>query len=151
LTGRILVVALDHVESELLPVFDHLVDDRLQLGELVDVVAVGLGHSFDGGGAVRAELEPHHLGLHSGPQVHAGSSLELLLDAAQVSAAVGREHLARSFTVLAVAEARAPHAGDPGIPGQHLESLRLRDPDKLPSLGAVADVVPVAVDEEVGR
>ena len=149
LAGRVLVIALDHVEPELLPVLDHLVDDRLQLGELVDVVAVGLGDAFDGGRAVRAQLEPHHLGLHPGPQVHARPSFELLLDAAQVPAAVRREHLARPFAVLAVAEARAPDAGDPGIPRQHLERLRLRDPDELPGFGAVADVVPVAVDEEV--
>src|SRR5919205_265059 len=42
LAGRVLVVALDHVEAELLAVLDHLVDDRLELGELVDVVAVRL-------------------------------------------------------------------------------------------------------------
>ena len=53
LARRVLVVALDHVEPELLPVLDHLVDDRLELGELVDVVAVGLGHALDRGRSVR--------------------------------------------------------------------------------------------------
>src|SRR5690349_1656509 len=42
LPGRILVVPLNHVEAERLAVLDHLVDDRLELRELVDVVAVRL-------------------------------------------------------------------------------------------------------------
>ena len=58
-------------------------------------------------------------------------------------------NVARPFAVLAVAEARAPDAGDARVPGQHLERLRLRDPDELPGFGAVADVVAVAVGEEV--
>ena len=82
LAGRVLVVALDHVEPELLPVLDHLVDDRLELGELVDVVAVGLGDALDRRRAVRVQLEPHHLRLHPGSEVHARPSFELLLDAA---------------------------------------------------------------------
>ena len=53
LPGRVLVVALDHVEPHRLPVLDHLVDDRLKLRELVDVVAVRLRHALDGRRAVR--------------------------------------------------------------------------------------------------
>ena len=151
LAGRVLVVALDHVEPELLPVLDHLVDDRLELRELVDVVAVGLRDALDGGRSVRAHLEPHHLRLHPGPQVQARPPLELLLDAAQVPAAVRGEHLARPFAVLAVAEARAPDSRHSGVPRQHLERLRLGDPDELPRLRAVADVVAVPVREEVRR
>ena len=52
LARRVLVVALDHVEAERLTVLDDLVDDRLELGELVDVVAVGLRHALDRGRAV---------------------------------------------------------------------------------------------------
>ncbi len=151
LARRVLVVALDHVEPELLPVLHHLVDDRLELGELVDVVAVGLGDAFDRGLAIGAQLEPHHLGLHPRPQVHARPSLELLLDAVQVPAGVRGEYFARPLAILPVAEARAPDPGDARIPGQHLERLRLRYPDELPSLRAVADVVAMAVDEEVRR
>jgi hypothetical protein len=127
------------------------VDDRLKLRELVDVVAVGLRHALDGGLAVRTELEPHHLGLHPGAEVHPGALLELLLNTAEVAATVRREHLAGTVAVLAVAEARAPDARDPRVPRQHLERLRLRDADQLPRLRAVPDVVAVAVDEEVRR
>ena len=37
------------------------------------------------------------------------------------------------------------------VPRQHRERLRLGDPDQLPGLGPVADVVAVAVDEQVRR
>ena len=84
----VFVVALDHVQAERLPVLDDLVDDRLELGELVDVVAVGLGHALDRGRAVLGELEPHHLGLGSGSQVEPRRRLELGLHALQVPAAV---------------------------------------------------------------
>ena len=42
LAGRVLVVALDHVEAHLAAVVDHPHGDRPQALELVDVVAVGL-------------------------------------------------------------------------------------------------------------
>ena len=59
------MVTLDHVEAHGLAVLDHLVDERLQLGELVDVVAVRLGHPLNGGLTVGISLQPHHLGLGS--------------------------------------------------------------------------------------
>ena len=149
LAGRVLVIALDHVQPELLPVLDHLVDDRLELRKLVDVVAVRLRHALDRGRSVGTQLEPHHLRLHPGPQVHPRCSFELLLYAAQVSAAVRGEHLAWPFAVLAVAKARAPDSGNPRIPGQDLERLGLRYSDELPGLGPVADVVAVAIGEEI--
>ena len=119
LAGRVLVVALDHVEPELLPVLDHLVDDRLELGELVDVVAVGLGHALDRGRAVRVQLEPHHLRLHAGPQMHARS---VSSNSSWMRRRFPRQSevstLARVLAVLAVAEARAPDARDLRVPGQ---------------------------------
>ena len=130
-------------------VLDHLVDDRLELGELVDVVAVGLRLALDRGLAVLAELEPHHLRLHARPQVHARAALELLLDAPKVPAAVRGQERAGAVAVLAVPEAGAPDSGDAAVPRQHRERLRLRDADELPRLGAVADVVAVPVGEEV--
>ena len=66
LARRVLVVALDHVEPHLAAVLDDAVDDRLQLGELVDVVAVRLGDTLDRGRPVGVRLEPHHLGLAAG-------------------------------------------------------------------------------------
>ena len=46
LPGRVLVVAVAHVEAELLAVVDHVEQHRTELLELVDVVAVGLGHAL---------------------------------------------------------------------------------------------------------
>ena len=42
LAGRVLVVAVAHVEAERLAVLDHVHQHRTELLELVDVVAVGL-------------------------------------------------------------------------------------------------------------
>ena len=151
LAGRVLVVALDHVEAHRLAVLDHLVDDRLELGELVDVVAVGLGHALDRGRAVLGELEPHHLGLGAGAQVEPGRRLELGLHALEVAAAVRGEEAARVLALLAVAEAGAPDARDRGVPRERLERLRLGDADELGGLRPVADVVAVPVGEEVRR
>ena len=73
LARRVLVVALDHVQAHRLAVLHHLVDDRLELGELVDVVAVRLRLALDRRRAVGVHLEPHHLGLGARPQVQARS------------------------------------------------------------------------------
>jgi hypothetical protein len=151
LAGRVFVVALDHVEAHRLAVLDDLVDDRLELGELVDVVAVGLRLARDCGRAVLVQLEPHHLRLCAGAKVQTGGFLELRLQALEVPATVGREERGRILALLAVAEAAAPHARDLRVPRQRLERLGLGEPDELGCLGAVADVVAVAVGEEVRR
>ena len=116
LAGRVLVVALDHVQPHRAPVLDHLVDDRLELRELVDVVAVGLGDALDVGRPVLLHLQPHHLGLGAGAEVEAGRLLELGLQAQQVAAAVGGEVGAGILALLAVAEALAPDARDLASP-----------------------------------
>ena len=149
LARRVLVVALDHVEPERLPVLDHLVDDRLELAELVDVVAVRLRDAADVGRAVLLQVQPHHLRLGACAKVEPGRLLELRLDPLQVAAAVGGEERRRVLLLLPVAEARAPDAGDLAVPGQHLERVGLGDPDELGRLGAVPDVVAVTVGEEV--
>ena len=151
LAGGVLVVALDHVEPHRAGVLDDLVDDRLELGELVDVVAVRLRHALHVGRAVLLELEPHHLGLGAGPEVEPGRRLELGLDPLEVAAAVGGEERAGVLALLTVAEALAPDARDLVVPGQPLEGLRLWDADELGGLRPVADVVAVTVDEEVRR
>ncbi len=151
LAGCVLVVALDHVEAHGLAVLDHPVDQRLQLGELVDVVAVGLGHALDGGLAVGVGLEPHHLGLGAGAQVQAELLLEGVVDAPEVAAAVGGEEHPPVDLLLAPAEEGAEHPGGLGIPGKLAEGLGLGDADEFARLGAVADVAAVPVDEEVGR
>ncbi len=149
LTGSVLVVALDHVQAHRLAVLDHLVDDRLELGELVDVVAVRLRHACDVGRAVLLQLQPHHLRLGSGAEMEAGLLLEGRLDLAQVRATVGREERSGALALLPVAEARAPDAGNLRVPRQGLERLRLGDADELGRLGPVADVVAVPVGEQV--
>ena len=150
LAGRVLVVTLDHVQAHRLPVLHDLVDDRLELGELVDVVAVRLGLAVHRRRAVRLDLEPHHLRLGADPQVQPGLPLELLWI---------RRRLPRQSEVRKppgrppppVAEQGAEHARGLGIPRQLAEGLHVRQPDELGGLGAVADVVAVPVDEQVGR
>src|SRR5262245_22168365 len=51
---------------------------------------------------------------------------------------------------LAVPEAGAEDARDALVPRQLYEGFRIRNPDQLRSLGTVADVVLVPVDEQVG-
>ena len=127
LARRVLVVALDHVEPERLAVLDHLVDDRLELGELVDVVAVGLRDALDVGRPVGLQLEPHHLGLGAGAEVQARSRFSnSAWMPLQVRAAVGGEDGAGILALLAVAEARAPDARDLRVPGQRLRTSRAR-------------------------
>ena len=96
LSGGVLVVALDHVEAHRLAVLDHLVDDRLELAELVDVVAERLGHPVQDRLAVGAGLQPHHLRLAADSHVQAEILFELGVDALQVAAAVGAEELPRA-------------------------------------------------------
>ena len=151
LAGRVLVVTLDHLQAHRLPVLHDLVDDRLELGELVDVVAVRLGLAVHRRRAVRLDLEPHHLRLGADPQVQPGLPLELFMDPAQVAAAVRGQEAARVGLFLPVAEQGAEHAGGLGIPRQLAERLHVRQPDQLGGLGPVADIVPVPVDEQVGR
>src|SRR5947208_7997698 len=83
--------------------------------------------------------------------MHAGALFELVLDAAQVAAAIRGEEATRVLAILTVAETRAPHARDLGVPRQRHERLRLRDADQLPGLRAIADVVAVPVREQVRR
>ena len=78
----VLVVALDHVEVHGASVLHDLVDQRLQLAELVDVVAVRLGLALDGRLAVGVDLQPHHLGLGTRAKVQSGVLRELRVDAA---------------------------------------------------------------------
>ena len=151
LARSVLVITPDHVEPHRLAVLDHPVDERLELGELVDVVAEGLGHALDGGRAVVVELEPHHLGLGAGAQVETRLLLEVGLDPLEVAAAVGGQKGARVLSLLPVSEAGTPDPSRLRVPGQRRERVGLRHADELRGLGAVADVVSVAVGEEVGR
>ena len=69
--------------------------------------------------------------------------------ALEVAAAVGGEERGGILALLAVAEADAPDARHLRVPGKRLERVRLGHADELGRLGAVADVVAVAVGEEV--
>ena len=75
--------------------------------------------------------------------------LELLVDDAEVAAAIGRQMAARIDLLLAVAEAGAEDAGNALVPGQLTKGLGIGNADQLGGFRAIADVVPVAVDEQV--
>ena len=144
------MVALDHVEPHRVAVLHHLVDDRLELRELVDVVAVRLGLAFHRRRAVGVGLQPHHLGLGAGPQVQPGLLGELVVDPSEVAAAVRRQERAAVDLLLAAPEQRAEDPRGLAIPGQHAEGLDVGDADELPGLRTVPDVVAETVDEQVG-
>ena len=142
------MVALDHVETHLAPVLDDPHVDGPQALELVDVVAIGVRIA-----AVRVAvlilLQPHHLGLGAVAQPEAVILLELIVDAAQVAAAIGRQVGARILLLLAVAEQRAEHARHALVPGQLHEGLRLGHANELGRLGAVAQVLAAPIEEQV--
>ncbi len=149
LARRVLMVTLDHVQAHRFAVLHHLVDDRLQLRELVDVVAVRLGLAFHRRRSVGIRLEPHHLGLGTGPKVQAGLRGEVVVYPLQVPAAVGGEVCTAVDLFLSPPEERAEHPGRLAIPRQYTERLDVSKTDQLAGLRAVADVVPVPVDEQV--
>src|SRR6187549_1020579 len=62
LAGRILVIALDHVEAHLAAIFDYAHVDRPQALELIDVVAIRIGVATCRL-TILVLLEPHHLRL----------------------------------------------------------------------------------------
>ncbi len=145
LTGGVLVVAVAHVEPHPLPVIDHVEQHRTQFLELVDVVAVGLGDAL-GLGLGLAAAHPHHLRLDPDDEVEAELLLELAHHALEVLPRVGVEQLA-GLGVVAVAV-------DPGhalVPRQDGERVEVRDRGQLGLLRAEADVVAVAVGEQVRR
>ena len=151
LSRGVLVVALNHVQAHGLGILHHLVDQRLELGELVDVVTVGLGHPLHSGLAIGVGLQPHHLRLGAGTQVETRLFLEGLVDPLQVATTVrGQEHSAVDL-LLAAPEQGAEHPGRLGVPGELHEGVDLGHADQLAGLRAIADVLAVAVDEQVGR
>ena len=115
------------------------------------MIAVGLREALNRRRAVRVVLQPHHLGLGAGAQVHAGLGLERRLRALEQAAAVRRQVGAGVDVLLAAAEQGAEHAGDLRVPRQLRERLGIGHADQLARLGAVADVVAMAVDEQVRR
>ena len=89
-------------------------------------------------------LEPHHLGLDADQELQAELLLELVRDPLEVLARVGVEQVA-GLRVVAV----AVHARDARVPGQHLERVEVGHRGQLGLLRAEADVVAVAVREQV--
>src|SRR5438270_13145994 len=77
--------------------------------------------------------------------------LELLVDDAQVAPAVRCQMSAGIDPLLAIAEAGAEDPGHALVPGQLNEGFRVGDADQFRGLRTVADVIAVAVDEEIGR
>ena len=150
LTWGVLMVALNHVEAHGVGVLDHAHEHRAQALELVDVVAIGLGEAAIRP-AVLVLLQPHHLRLAAHAHVHVVLLLELGVVDAQIAAAVGRQMTAALVVLLAIAEAGAEHPRHPLVPGQLHERLGIGNADQLGGLGPVADVLSVAIREEVGR
>ena len=135
-----------------LAVLHDPMDQRLQLTELVDVVAVRLRLALDGGLAFGVDLQPHHLRLGARAQVQSGVLGELRVDALEVAAAVRGEERSAVLTSSSRPRNRVHHTRAVfGSQGKHVERLGLGDAHQLACLGAVADVVAVAVREQVGR
>ena len=115
------------------------------------MVAVGLGLPLHRRCAVRVQLQPHHLGLAADPQVQTGLPLEVPVDPPQVAPAVRRQVGPAVDLFLLPAEQRAEDARGPLVPRKHFEGLGLGDAHQLTRLWPIADVIPLAVDEQVGR
>ena len=143
LARRVLVIAVAHVQAERLPVLDHVQEHRAQLLELVDVVAVGLRDARRHLALARL-AQPHHLRLDPDQELVAELLLEVVGDPLEVLARVGVEQL----TGLGVVTV-AVHTGHAVVPRQHRERVEVGDRRQLRFLGAEADVVAVAVGEEV--
>ena len=145
LPGRVLVVAVAHVEAHRLAVGDHVEDHRLQLLELVDVVAPGLGDAL-GLLAGLGDLHPHHLGLDPAQERVAELLLDVVGDPLQVLPRVRVEQLPR-LGVVAV----AVDPSHPRVPGQGLEGVQVGHRGQLRLLRPEADVVALAIGEQVRR
>ena len=149
LTRSVLMVALDHVETHGLSVLDDPVDERLKFCELIDVVAVRLRKTLDGRLSVGVGLEPHHFGFAAGSKVQAMLGLELGVNPLEVSAAIRGQKRSAVHLLFASAEESTKHARCLVVPRQAHEGLDLGDADQFLRLGSVADVVTVAIDEQV--
>mmetsp|Transcript_23311 Transcript_23311/g.40480 ORF Transcript_23311/g.40480 Transcript_23311/m.40480 type:complete len:522 (-) Transcript_23311:58-1623(-) len=150
LPRRVLVIPLDHVQTHLAGIADHLQRHGPQAFELVDVIAIRLREPVPRL-AVLVELQPHHLGLGADPQLGAVLLGEFLVQTAQVAPAIRRQIPAGIFLFLPVAEQRAVKPADLGRPGQLHEGFRLGNADQLGRLGPIAHVIARAVGEQVHR
>ena len=150
LARSVLVVALDHVEAERLRVLDHLVDDRLELGELVDVVAVGLREALDrracrrrSASATSSRARCRRAGAGPSPPRTRPRMRWRLPRQSEVRNDAGV--LRSSRLRKSVHQTRATLR----IPGERHERLGLGHADQLGRLRAVPDVLAVTIDEEV--
>ena len=150
LTRRVLMVALDHVETHFAGVSDHLHGHRAQAFELVDVVAIRLGEAI-ARLAVLIELQPHHLRLRADAQLGAMLFGEFIVQTAQVPPAVRRKICTRIHLLFAVAEKRTEETANLRRPRQLHECFRLRDTDQFRRLRAIAQIVACPVGKEVHR
>ena len=101
---------------------------------------------------VLAFLQPHHLRLRAVTKMEAlVLLLKFLVDAPQIAATIRGQEAARVFIFFAVPEACAEHPPDALVPRQLYEGFGIGDADQLPRLGAVTDVLAVAIHIEVRR
>src|ERR1700678_3685285 len=77
--------------------------------------------------------------------------LKFLMDAPQVAAAIRSKKRAGLLRFLTVAETSAKDPADSFVPWQLDESFRIRNAHQLGSLGPIADVITMAVHEQVGH
>ena len=149
LARRVLVVALDHVEAHLARIFHDLHEDRAQALELVDVVAERFREA-PRRLAVLVLGQPHHLRLGAHAQLQAVMlGPELLMEPAQVAAAIRGQEGARVLALLTVAKQRAIYPRDALVPGQLHHGFRLGDTDQLGGLRPVAEILAATVHEQV--
>ena len=87
LTGGILVIALDHVQTHRSRILNNFHKGRTQTFKLIDMVTVGLREPAVGF-PVFTFFQPHHFGFSTQAHVHAVFFFELLMVNAQVATTI---------------------------------------------------------------
>ena len=143
------MIALDHVQPHRMTVVNHFQKNRTQRFKLIDVITIRIRKT-----AVRftifAAFQPHHFRLGTHSKIHLVLILELLMESFQIAATIGRQRLAWIFSFFTIAETNTEDTSHALIPRQLTKRFRIRNADQFHRLGAITDVVPIAIDEKIG-
>ena len=149
LARSVFMIALNHVETHGPAVSDHLHVNRPKALELVDVIAVRFRKAVPRF-AVLIEFQPHHFRFGTDTKMQpVVLFLEVVVQPAEIPAAIGRQKRARFLAFLPISEQRAVETTDARFPRQLHEGFRLGDADEFSCFRAIAEVVPRPVGKKI--